>query len=70
MGGSLLIQPQVVNYFIRYVDAEAQNKVDSIVLGQLQSTLNSLKTICDAGRVGESELSTIESSTDSVLKLL
>ena len=68
--GSLLLQPQVVDYFIRYVDAEAKNKVDSVVLKQLKSTLGSLKAICDTGAVTESDLATIESVTDSVLKLL
>ena len=67
---NLLVQPQVVNYFIRYVDAEAKEKVDSAVLIQLKKTLDSLKTICDGGTVGDGELDTIQSTTASVLELL
>ena len=67
---NLLVQPQVVNYFIRYVDAEAKEKVDSAVLVQLKKTLDSLKIICDGGTVGDGELDTIQSTTASVLELL
>jgi hypothetical protein len=67
---NLLVQPQVVNYFIRYVDAEAKEKVDSAVLIQLKKTLDALKIICDGGTVGDGELDIIQSTTASVLELL
>jgi hypothetical protein len=67
---NLLIQPQVVDYFLHYVEQEGQKKVDSVVLQQLLGTLGTLKTICESGDITSEDLDTIQSTTSSVLQLL
>jgi hypothetical protein len=70
VGNNLLIQPQVVDYFLHYVEQEGQKKVDSVVLQQLLGTLGTLKTICESGDITSEDLDTIQSTTSSVLQLL
>ncbi len=66
----LLKQPAVVEYFLKYVKTEGSDKAPSQVVGQLESTLNTLKDICAKPTIGEDDVLTIQSATTSVLDLL
>mgnify|MGYP000477341802 CR=1 FL=1 len=66
----LLRQPEVVDYFIEYVNREGGDKAPDEVVDQLKSTLSTLKTVADKPALGADEVATIHDATGSVLSLL
>ena len=69
-GTSLLRQPQVADYFLKYVEVEAEGKVPDEVLKQLKSTLDRLKELAMKPALTIDDVKEIKSQTDSVLALL
>jgi hypothetical protein len=69
-GSRLLKQPQVVDYFLKYVQREGQSKAPDQVVKQLETTLLKLKEIASKEALVEEDVNSIRSSTGDVLKLL
>jgi hypothetical protein len=69
-GTSLLRQPQVVDYFMKYVQVEGQGKAPDQVVKQLQDTLTKLKDIASKPSLTIDDVKEVKSQTDSVLALL
>ncbi len=67
---NLLRQPEVVDYFIEYVEHEGSSKAPDEVVDQLKSTLNTLKEVAAKPSLGASEVATIHDATGNVLTLL
>lgn len=67
---TLLKQPAVVDYFLKYVQREGREKADDQVVAQLESTLLKLKEVADSENISEEGVNTIFTSTSDVLKLL
>lgn len=67
---NLLRQPEVVDYFIEYVEREGGNKAPDEVVDQLKQTLATLKTVAEKPAFGADEVATIHDATGSVLSLL
>lgn len=67
---TLLKQPAVVDYFLKYVQREGREKADDQVVAQLESTLLKLKDVANSDNISEEGVNTIFTSTSDVLKLL
>lgn len=70
VGNELLRQPDVVDYFLQYVQSEGDGRAADVVLMTLTATLESLKAICSKDSLEPSDIDTIQTSTQSVLELL
>ncbi len=66
----LLRQPEVVEYFLRYVEDEGQERADDHILVTLKETLNVLLTTAQKESLSSEDVKTIQEATDSVLALL
>jgi hypothetical protein len=66
----LLKQPEVVEYFLRYVEDEGQERASDDILAQLKTTLNVLLTTAQKESLSSEDVKTIQEATDSVLALL
>ncbi len=66
----MLRQPAVVDYFIKYVDREGNNKAPDEVVGKLKETLNTLKEVASKPTLGKEDVETIHSATGAVLTML
>ena len=69
-GTELLRQPQVADYFIKYVSVEGEGKAPDEVLKQLQGTLTRLKEIASKPALTLEDVKEVKSQTDAVLALL
>lgn len=69
-GTDLLRQPQVADYFMRYVATEGEGKAPDAVLKQLQATLTMLKAIASKPALTIEDVKEIKTQTDAVLALL
>lgn len=69
-GTSLLRQPQVVEYFQKYVQVEGEGKAPDEVVKQLDSTLKKLHEIAAKPSLTADDVKEVKSQTDSVLALL
>lgn len=69
-GTALLRQPQVADYFLKYVAVEGGGKAPDEVLKQLQTTLNKLKEIASKTELSMDDVKEVKSQTDAVLALL
>jgi len=69
-GLALLRQPEVVDYFLRFVEAEGEGRADSKVLDTLKATLTKLKEICSRESMTVDDIKAIHDSTGVVLELL
>jgi hypothetical protein len=69
-GSILLRQPQVVEYFQRYVKVEGTTRAPSDVLTQLDSSLATLLEIAKKRAITIDDITVVKSTTDSVLSLL
>lgn len=69
-GTELLRQPQVADYFIKYVSVEGAGKAPDEVLKQLQGTLTRLKEIASKPALTLDDVKEVKSQTDAVLALL
>lgn len=67
---AMLKQPQVVDYFITYVNREGSEKAPDEVVQRLRETLNTLKEVASKPTLGAEEVETIHSSTGAVLSML
>jgi hypothetical protein len=67
---SLLRQPQVAGYFLKYVQVEGADKAPVEVLKQLETTLKKLQEIASKPAMTVEDLTEIKSETSSVLALL
>jgi len=67
---NLLRQPEVVEYFIKYVDREGADKAPDEVVAKLRETLTTLKTVASKPSLGEADVKTIHDATGAVLSLL
>ncbi|MDP2304483.1 MAG: hypothetical protein Q8P18_00480 [Pseudomonadota bacterium] len=67
---SLLRQPQVAGYFLKYVQVEGADKAPAEVLGQLETTLKKLQEIASKPALSTADVTEIKAQTDSVLTLL
>ncbi len=70
IGNDLLRQPDVVDYFLQYVQTEGDGRAADVVLMTLTATLESLKAICSKDSLEPADIDTIQTSTQSVLELL
>lgn len=66
----LLQQPQVVDYFLKYVQREGRDKAPDEVVKQLEQTLVKLKALASKETLTEADVKEIHSATGAVLKLL
>lgn len=69
-GDALLRQPQVVDYFQKYVKTEGQDKAPDEVVKQLDSTLKKLKEIASKPTMTLDDVKEVKAQTDTVLGLL
>ena len=69
-GTQLLRQPDVVDYFLRYVAQEGEGRADSKVLDTLKATLSKIKEIVSKESLSAEDISAIHESTGVVLDLL
>lgn len=69
-GTQLLRQPDVVDYFLRYVAQEGEGRADSKVLDTLKTTLGKIKEIVSKDVLTAEDISAIHDSTGVVLDLL
>ncbi len=69
-GSALLRQPQVVEYFQRYVKVEGTTRAPSDVLTQLDGSLATLLEIAKKRAITIDDITVVKSTTDSVLSLL
>ncbi|MFZ5482435.1 MAG: hypothetical protein ACOZNI_37075 [Myxococcota bacterium] len=67
---SLLRQPQVVDYFVKYVQVEGGGKAPDEVIAQLNTTLAKLKEIASKPELTLDDAKEVKSQTDTVLGLL
>lgn len=67
---TLLRQPAVADYFLKYVQREGKEKAPDEVVKQLENTLIQLKEIASKDSLTEDDVKAIRSSTGDVLKLL
>ena len=67
---NLLRQPEVAEYFLKYVQREGKTKAPDAVVEQLEKTLLSLKTIANKEQISQDDVKTIQTSTQQVLTLL
>jgi hypothetical protein len=69
-GTQLLRQPQVADYFLKYVKVEGEGKAPDEVLKQLETTLLKLKEIAGKTELTLDDVKEVKSQTDAVLALL
>lgn len=69
-GTQLLRQPQVADYFLKYVKVEGGGKAPDEVLKQLETTLTRLKEIAGKPSLTLDDVKEVKSQTDSVMTLL
>jgi hypothetical protein len=69
-GIGLLKQPEVVAYFLEYVQKQGEGRAESAVLETLEATLQKIKTICDQETMSAEDIKAINESTGVVLDLL
>lgn len=69
-GNQLLRQPQVADYFLKYVQVEGQGKAPDEVVKQLETTLLKLKGIAAKPALTVDDLKEVKSQTAAVLALL
>lgn len=69
-GTQLLRQPQVADYFLKYVKVEGEGKAPDEVLAQLESTLTKLKEIAVKPALTLDDVKEVKSQTASVMTLL
>jgi len=69
-GTELLRQPQVADYFLKYVEIEGAGKAPDEVLKQLHGTLTKLKEIASKPTLSIDDVKEVKSQTDAVLALL
>lgn len=69
-GNSLLRQPQVAAYFLKYVQVQGADKAPAEVLGQLESTLKKLQEIAAKPALTKDDVTEIQTQTAAVLALL
>ena len=69
-GTALLKQPEVVEYFLRYVQQEGDGRAESAVLDTLKATLGKIKEICSQDAMTADDIKAIHESTGVVLDLL
>ncbi len=69
-GTSLLRQPQVVDYFLKYVATEGGDKAPDEVVKQLKTTLDKLKEIASKPSLTLDDVKEVKTQTDTVLGLL
>lgn len=69
-GTQLLRQPQVVDYFLKYVQTEGADKAPDAVLRQLEGTLVKLKEIAAKPTLSADDVKEVKSQTDAILALL
>lgn len=67
---SLLRQPQVVEYFQKYVKTEGTSRAPSDVIKQLDTALATLLTMAQKRAMTIEDVTQVKSTTDSVLSLL
>ena len=63
-------QPQVADYFMKYVAVEGGGKAPDEVLAQLQTTLTRLKELASQPTISLDDVKEVKSQTDAVLALL
>ncbi len=66
----LLRQPQVVDYFLKYVRTEGADKAPSDVIKKLETTLTTLGSIASKSALTLDDVKEVHSSTRSVLAML
>lgn len=69
-GTSMLRQPQVCDYFLKYVSIEGQSKAPDEVVQQLNATLTKLKEIASKPSLTIDDVKEVKTQTDNVLALL
>jgi hypothetical protein len=69
-GNSLLRQPQVAGYFLKYVQVEGADKAPAEVLKQLETTLKKLQEIASKPAMSLEDVTEVKSQTDAILGLL
>jgi hypothetical protein len=69
-GTELLRQPQVADYFIKYVAVEGGDKAPDAVISQLKTTLTRLKELASQPTLSVDDVKEVKSQTDAVLALL
>lgn len=67
---NLLKQPQVVDFFLKYVEREGAEKAPDEVVDRLKATLHTLKEIAAKEALTAEDVETVHSATGSVLTLL
>lgn len=67
---SLLRQPQVASYFLKYVQVEGADKAPAEVLRQLEGTLKKLQEIASKPALAAEDVTEVKAQTDAVLALL
>jgi hypothetical protein len=67
---SLLRQPQVAAYFLKYVEVEGAGKAPDEVLTQLKASLTKLQEIASKPTLTIDDVKEVKAQTDSVLALL
>ena len=68
--GSLLRQPEVVDYFLEYVQREGGDKAPDEVVKQLEATLVKLKSIAGKETLSADDVKEIHAATGAVLSML
>ena len=68
--GSLLRQPEVVEYFLKYVQREGGEKAPDEVVKQLEATLVKLKEIASKPTLSAEDVKEIHAATGAVLSML
>jgi hypothetical protein len=68
--GSLLRQPEVVDYFLKYVQREGGDKAPDEVVKQLEATLVKLKGIAAKESLSAEDVREIHTATGTVLSML
>jgi hypothetical protein len=69
-GNALLRQPQVADYFLKYVDVEGAGKAPDEVVKQLHTTLTKLKEIAAKPALSLDDAKDVKSQTDAILAML
>jgi hypothetical protein len=66
----LLLQPEVVTYFLKFVKDQGPQKAPDEVVKKLEATLTTLQSITQKSTLVEADVTAIQASTDSVLAML
>jgi hypothetical protein len=70
VGNDLLRQPQIADYFLKYVQLEGRAKAPDEVVKQLNATLTKLKEISSKPSLVEADVKEVKAQTDTVLGML